>query len=302
MYKIRCSPATGGAGAAEKAPLPGDARPDIAGAASYSPALTEEFMRKIFLTGMALLLCVGLCACAAGVPQAEYDRVVAELEELRKQIEEAGQGEVEVQETSSASASAGVDETEIISNISYTIYTTPGTNEFVIFLKNGNGVSIPYLKVDVVFYDQEGNILSTNYSTAYSFLPGQTIVVFVYLPMDESYKKVEHASYELLFNVDMDSFYLDDNLIDKLTVQSNVGSDKGVVAVITNTADVSMDSIELACIYYEDGEVVGFDWGYGYDLSAGSSTSLNFYPPYDEHYSTLPYDDYEIYINTALHY
>jgi hypothetical protein len=191
-------------------------------------------------------------------------------------------------------------EDDILSNVSYMADTTDG-DQLVLVLQNNNNVSIPYMEVDLVFYAQDGSMITSTSNYAYSFLPGAYVALNFYLPYDDDYNLIPYASYDILCNPTMDPSYLYNNAPEKVDIQSNTGTD-GVVAMVTNTSSATMNSIELACVFFRGDDIVGYTWNSANDLASGASTSLQFYYPYDMDYNDVQFDSYTIFVNSALSY
>jgi len=259
-------------------------------------------MRKILYVIISVLLALGLCSCSFGAAQIE--KMLEEKLSTASVVPSSSASDLPVEGSAvvTQGTSAGSNTIEAItSNIYYTADATEG-DDFVIVLENHNNVTIPYLEINVVYYAQNGSMIDTETSYLYSFLPGKSVALGMDMPYDDdTYELLPFASYDVFFNPYMDSFYLEDNLIDNLAVQSNVGTD-GVIVLLTNNSSAVMDSVDLSCVYFRSGDIVGFDWNYAYDLVPGASTSLQFYFPYDTDYNDVSFDSYAVYVNAALSY
>lgn len=168
-------------------------------------------------------------------------------------------------------------------------YTNDGDRYAGALIKNNSKEQIGELEIQFLFYDADGKIIGTDSDGHDAVLPGSTVVSFVSdMDVPQSY---DHMDYKLSIDVEANSGY--ENHAAKVKIDTNIGDDC-VILQITNNADVDIEELEYAVVFYKDGKIV--DMGYGvdvYDIPAGDTVI--------EEYSSwgVDFDTYVVYINQA---
>ena len=159
------------------------------------------------------------------------------------------------------------------------------SNLLVIVVSNDNDESV-YVEVEAVFYDEDGNALNseTTYMSIYS--NSEMACYFYNTPSD-------FDTYEI--NFDADNSYYEDYSDQVEITDNDTGSQVTVQA--TNNSSETIESIDVAVVFYRDGTIVGFDEDFSYDLDAGKTDTFNIYYPFDENYENVEYDEYKVYFS-----
>lgn len=172
---------------------------------------------------------------------------------------------------------------EIKSNIKVEVETHE--RDMAVILTNENAFVIPYLKVEVVFYNN-GNMLDSEKDGHDVLLPYKTVASKISVP--------ENADeYDISLEVEWDSATSYRNWSDNVSYESNVGNNN-VMIQFTNNGDVDIEELEYIVLYYMDNEFVGISYDQDItDFLAGTSIV--------EECSSygIDFDDYKIYINQA---
>lgn len=168
-------------------------------------------------------------------------------------------------------------------------YTFDGDRYAGALISNNSTEQIGELEIQFLFYDADGKIIGTESDGHDAILPGSTVVSFVSdMDVPQSYDRMD---YKLSVDVEANSGY--ENHAAKVKIDTNVGDDC-VILQITNNADVDIEELEYAVVFYKDGKVV--DMGNGvdvYDIEAGDTVI--------EEYSSwgVDFDTYVVYLNQA---
>ena len=166
--------------------------------------------------------------------------------------------------------------------------------------ENSNDVDVD-LDADVVFYNTDGSILSVENGYIWGCAANGKAVVEVPAPTNDNYDPLPYDHYDIAITATaVDTAYTAPNYSNEFDIQSSSDASGTVYATISNPTGLTFDSVDLACIYYADGEVIGISFDYLYDI--GKSGEAEFLGPHDVEYRALPYDDYEIIVNNTYYY
>jgi hypothetical protein len=264
--------------------------------AIYYEDLTDENMESIYNQMMENL--------------AKLDVLPDDLKEMMK-YSESNYGVNDYEESTDGEQTNKSDKSEVIKpertgafsepeeaeSISYQSVLTP---EGVLVLVKNNGEQAQKVDIQVIYYDENDNIVGTNQDYIIQVNPGQEQTKEIYLPYDSDYEDVSFSRYEVSVTGSVDEFYLGyyKNAADALEITSNQSGNK-VITQFTNNTEEEFSSVEFGIIYYKDGKVVGYNEDIEMNVKPGKTVTEEQYPPYDEDYNDIPYDDYKIYLNSA---
>ena len=177
-------------------------------------------------------------------------------------------------------------------------YVTVETNDgLLVILQNDNKIDVT-TEVKVVFYDKNGDMLSTDDDYIKTFKAGgQAVMDFIY-PYDKNYDKVEYDKFDIIPTVDLKSIWKLKSYVNEVSISSNIGAD-GIMAKVTNNSNVNLNGIDLTILYYYNNTVVGYNDKFVYDLKSKKNETIEFDIPYDNNYDDILYDNYKIVINEA---
>jgi hypothetical protein len=183
---------------------------------------------------------------------------------------------------------------EAAQNISYEPVEL--SDRLLLILQNNNKVNIQ-AEIEVLYYDGNDAVISTEKNYVWTFETGKKSVTYARYPLDDNYNPMAYSRYEVKITASVD-YVSQDKIIDGISLQSNKGANSLIVTV-TNDSDEDISSVDLSVLFYVGGKIVDCSNGYLYDVLAGESKSDEISEPYDKNYDKLPYDDYEIIINSA---
>lgn len=221
-------------------------------------------------------------ASSQGQAAEEDEAVYADGEEAMEGISVEDSGE-EMKEAA--------PETDLADSVVWQAYELP--RELLIVVENENDQGLR-LEWNVVFYAEDGSMLSVENGYVQCCLPGGKNVSTVRLPQDPENNLVAYSSYDVEVNVEESS---SDNYAAQISIQSNIAAAGGVAAAVTNETNTEMSSVSLICLYYQTGQVIGYASGYLYDLT--ERAAVEFDPPRDGQYQAMTFDDYEIIVMDA---
>lgn len=168
-------------------------------------------------------------------------------------------------------------------------FTWDGDRYAGALITNDSTKQVGELEIQFLFYDADGKIIGTSSDGHDAILPNSTVVSFVSnVDVPQSYTRVD---YVLKVDADANSGYK--NHAQKVNIETNIG-ENCVILQITNNADVDIEELEYAVVFYKDGKIV--DMGNGidvYDIPSGGKVI--------EEYSTwgVDFDSYKVFINQA---
>lgn len=161
-------------------------------------------------------------------------------------------------------------------------------NKMVIAFTNATNENIPYLNVQVIFYDKDGNIIASQKDGHDAILAGSTVVTCKSI-YDDSVSNYD--SVELVLEVDDSNDYV--NHAENLEIVENVSGNK-VFLQVTNNDSVEIEEIEIVVVYYKNGVAVGADEDEIYHMKTGSKEVMEF-----TGYKDCGADSYKVFINQA---
>jgi hypothetical protein len=155
------------------------------------------------------------------------------------------------------------------------------------------------LEATIVYYDSSNMMIGKSGASNYYFEKGAECILFYSAPTDSNYDYVPYDHYKITYSASLIS-YMKSNLKD-IEIASNIGIEN-VMLEVTNSGGQSAEFTQIAILFYQNGEIVGYDYQYADVQEPGSTDYLEFSFPWDENYETIQIDDYKIYINSSYYY
>ncbi len=165
------------------------------------------------------------------------------------------------------------------------------SGKLVVISKNENKVGVD-LNIEVEFYDENKAFLGSAEEYSFGLAAGRETAIEIY-DTPENF-----ATYEVF--TDATKTY-SATFFDKVELtHSNNG--ENIIVQAKNNADVVIDTIRVAVIYYKDGQPVGYEYDIETDIKAGRNANFELYYPEDKNYRDIPFDTYKVYLNSAESY
>lgn len=212
-----------------------------------------------------LLMMVFLHGCGnTGVPQEEYDKVVAERDDLREQVDllEAKENKKSQTETSYIQSEdekealkkkeAANNEVEILSE--YTLSDSIGwyTRHFIV-IKNNTGETVD-VTTSSLAYNKEGKLLGADDGSFDALGAGCTSVFYEAFEVEG---EIEY--YETELNYSNSKYY--ESVIQDLSYEQN-NLENGAVFKVTNSGEDAAKFVEGYALFFLNGELVGYESTY----------------------------------------
>ena len=200
---------------------------------------------------IALLMCAsmttGCVTVTEGVPQEEYDALLAKYEAL------AAEYGVEIAEEEYAPPSGTFNEEEVLGKLDVNeySYSTDFWNYSFLVIKNNSEYTLD-LSVATKYYDAGGNLVGAKDGSVSPVGSGEEVCLY-FMP-DEKYATME---YEL--SVDEDEWY--ESVVDELSYESVPAQDKEIVSV-TNNGSEAAEFVEMYALFFNGDNPVGFESWY----------------------------------------
>lgn len=165
------------------------------------------------------------------------------------------------------------------------------SKRFVVFATNNNDVAVD-LDIVVNFYDKNGTLIGTDSDNLRAVGANNNVAIELYQVPDgwDTFKilsKAEEAT-ETPYIDDLNLNYLDNG--------------ENIEVHVTNNSSNTIEYLTVAVVYYQDDEVVGFDFGIEPDVASNSTANFELYYPYDIDENNLEFNNYKVFINEAFSY
>ena len=176
----------------------------------------------------------------------------------------------------------------------------PLETEVILLVKNNNTSGNLSLEFDIVYYDNEGNVLDTDWEYGRMLGAGREAAISLRGPRDSNYDNMPYAKYEINVkeNSYLETMYSD--AYDQVEVSHNKSGDK-IYVQFKNNSEKIIDSIDGLVLYYKGENIVGSSLIYVYDIDPEKTVTDQAYVPYDfENRKDLDYDTYTLNINYVI--
>ena len=164
-------------------------------------------------------------------------------------------------------------------------------DRLIVFATNNNDVPVD-IDLEVDFYDKKGTLVGTDTDAIRAVGVGANVAVEMYQIPEEwnTYKIVAKAE-----KTNETSY------ADKITVNH---SDNGenINVKVTNNSDDTIEYITVGVVYYQDNEVVGYDFGIEPDIETKGVANFEIYYPYDSDDNNIEFNNYKVFVNEAFTY
>lgn len=162
----------------------------------------------------------------------------------------------------------------------------------IVFVNNKNTVAVD-MEIEVEFYDSEGNLVGSDED----WLNGVGAKSEVAIDMWDTPDNWE--TYKIYVDIEPTTEYV--SFIKTLTIKHNNTGEK-ITVQITNDNDKEIEEIQVAVVFYENNQVVGYESDVEYDVKSGRSANFDLDYPYDSEYDDVYFDTYKVFINSATTY
>lgn len=254
-------------------------------------------MKKISrVQKIVAVVLVGVMLCGCGVITQE----TANNDELSSQIEQLNEKVDKLQKTidsyygtvDNQSAKCSVTEDQI------TYDSSVLSDQLLITLTNNGSEAISNMDVDVIYYDESGNMMSMSNGYLYNVFPNVPMMVGVSLPVDQAGVVVDYSSFEVQFDISNEVF-TGVSQVDQVEISDNKGSDGQILVKAKNNGSQDIQEADIQVAYYLNGQVVGVSSSSIYDLRAGKEQIESVYGPTDWNGNSIEYDDYKLSLTGA---
>lgn len=209
-------------------------------------------MKKLMLIALCALLLTG---CSSGVSQEEYDKVVAERDELQAQLNSINGSpaqEESKQPENSQPAEATEEDIEVIADYTYSDEIGLYTYRFII-IKNNSSATVD-VSTSTLAYSSDGSMLAADDSECDAVGAGCTSIIQENFETDSD---IDH--YDTSFSVRNDGYY-ESVLQDLSYVQNDV--DDGAIFQVTNNGEEPAEFVEGYALFFLGDELVYRDSQY----------------------------------------
>ena len=244
----------------------------------------------VALLMMSMLMC-GCGGDASGISQEEYDKVVAERDALKNQVDSNGETDQFENETETVATEETVPETAVPEETvdqeeaaevlaEYTLSDGIGwyTRHFMV-VRNNSPETID-VSTSSLAYSEDGKMVGAESASFDALGPGCTSVLYEAFETEE---KIDHYETELKSSK---SEYYESVIQDLSYVQNDI--DGGAIFQVTNNGGDAAEFVEGYALFFLNGELVGYESAYFTDddseIKAGETISkqMNLYEDFDK--------------------
>lgn len=186
-------------------------------------------------------------------------------------------------------AKTNFDSKKAIKSLKTQLYDTG--DGIIAIIKNGYNKNIS-LNATITYYN-DGKKVGITPNDNYCFVSGTQCALYFVSPMDSNFDALEYDDYKISYKAEVSTRKSNLKYIKE---ESELVSDK-VIVDVKNTGKQTAEFTTIAIVFYNNGQVIGYDSNYVDVQNKGDSDSIEFYAPYDSNFDTLVFDDYKIFIN-----
>ena len=211
-------------------------------------------MKKAFIGVAALLVALALAGCSQGVSQAEYDRVVAERDELAAKLSELTGEDIVLDDNELETVIPGeFNESVVLSQLEVTEYDYLGEYSDCAFLviKNNSDYTLA-ISANVQFYNTAGDLIGVGNASQEAVGTGTETVLQILA--DEEFANIEYK-----LEASREEYY--ESVVEELSYETTPASDKEILAV-TNNGSAPAEFVEGYVLFFNGDTVVGYDSNY----------------------------------------
>lgn len=245
-------------------------------------------MKKIL---MILACCVVLCGCGgtSGVSQEEYDRVVAERDEYKTQLDALlnQESESELNEEQE-DFSPQLSETDLNSQMDvkeYSFINSINTTWYVMEITNNSPVTVS-IDTNVTAKDGEGNVIGAASSSESAVESGFSVC------LAHMFDEGNPESYDYTMSVKQEEWYKP--VVSDLSYDSSDTGNKVIVSC-TNNGTEPAEFVEGTVLFFTGDKLIGRDTNYFTDdnseLKPGNTIAKEF-----DCYADESYDNFKVYL------
>lgn len=252
-------------------------------------------MRKVLSVFLAVALAIGMCGCGSqGVSQEEYDKAVAERDELQEQLDMLRENPAEEkngvssEDTSKAESESdnsegkqddGENKAEVEILAEYTLPDGIGwyVRHFIV-VKNNSSETVD-ISTSSLGYSKDGSVVSAADGSFDALGVGCTSVLYEAFETDA---EIDH--YDTKMGASKSKYY--ESVIQDLSyVQNDI--DGGAIFQVTNNGEKAAEFVEGYALFFSEDKLVGFSSSYFVDddseLKPGETISkqLDCYEKFD---------------------
>lgn len=185
---------------------------------------------------------------------------------------------------------------EILSNVK-SDYVITKDGKVAIKLTNNNDANLKGLNLNITYYDEEGNLLSSDNQEVLFIEANSEFILESYLPYDSADNLVYPGRVSInLSNIEYEGIEIQN---DKLGIKHNKSVTGNVILECTNNYEKDIEA-QINIIYYKADNIVACD-STVYSLQAKETKSEEFYKPTDENYEAIEFDTYKLYYNVIAY-
>lgn len=212
---------------------------------------------KKFLS-IALLFCVftlsGCISVVDGVPQDEYDELLAKYEEVVAQRDALMRGEtIDISEETEKKPAGKFDEKTVLSQLEVTEYSfsTDFWNYSVLVIKNNSEFDLS-ISASTKYYNSAGALVGAKENEESPVASGSEVCLY-FMP-DEKYAKME---YEL--SVEEEEWF--ESVVHELSYESSPAKNKEIVSVKNNGKEAA-EFVEVYALFFNGDKPVALSSSY----------------------------------------
>ena len=244
--------------------------------------------KKMIWLGLLCCMCsmlLSMGGCSSGVSQEEYDKLVAELNELKGQngttnASTTNESNEKNEDDAKPVVAGNFDEAAVLSKLNVTEYSyMSGSRPWVFLVIENTSEFDLNLSVDLKTYDSAENLLAAKNASQEAVEHGTTTIISFML--DEPFAKTEYT----LSASEEDSWGC---VISDLSYESTAAKNKEILS-ITNNGQEPADYVEAIMLFFNGDTLVDHASSYftddDYELKSGETISkeMKCYEPYDSY-------------------
>lgn len=173
-------------------------------------------------------------------------------------------------------------------------YSASKTDYGAVIIAKNNYSKTMSVTFTCTYYNKSGNAIDTATCSDNALEAGRQCAL-------QGWTTKSYSSFKVNCKVEEASKYISTNASKISILSSNFDADGGVIAEVKNNGKTNEYTL-IAAVYYKNGAIVGYDWGYADVKNPRSTDTVQLFHPYGADLQAISADSYKLFVNYSYSY